>query len=324
VTGESPFGRALVTGGAGFIGSHLVDALLAGGAERVVVVDTFFLGSDENLATAKATYGDRLVVHREDAGDFHVMREICARERPEVVFNLATKALLYSFLNPAGACRVNLDIALTLCELLRSGAFERLVHSSSSEVYGTARHVPMTEDHPLLAETTYAAGKAAADLAVASYVRMFDLPAVTVRPFNNYGPRQNVGAFAAVVPLTVRRILSGEQPVLQGDGSQTRDFIHVADSVDALLRIAAEPAAQGEVLNVGSGVETSIRTIVETITTLLDWDGGIAQEPARPADVLRHCAGVARAEALVGPLATTPLEEGLRSTVAWYLERGSP
>jgi UDP-glucose 4-epimerase len=313
-------GRVLVTGGAGFIGGHLVDALLERGAERVVVVDTFFLGSEANLEAARAAHPDRLVVHREDAADLGAMAEICRQEQPDVVFNLATKALLYSFFNPAGACRVNLDIALTLCELQRAGAFGRLVHSSSSEVYGSARSVPMTEEHPLEAETTYAAGKAAADLAVASYVRMFDLDAVTVRPFNNYGPRQNEGAFAAVIPLTIRRILAGERPVLQGDGSQTRDFIYVGDSVDAMLRIAGTDV-RGEVLNVGSGIETSIASIVETIVEHLGWEGGIDHQPARAADVLRHCAGVARAEALIGPLATTPLAEGLARTVDWYVEQ---
>ncbi|MEO6988188.1 MAG: GDP-mannose 4,6-dehydratase [Aquihabitans sp.] len=316
---QSSFGRVLITGGAGFIGSHLVDALLASGAERVVVVDTFFLGSEDNLADAQAKAGDSLVVYREDAADFGAMSEICRTEKPDLVFNLATKALLYSFFNPSGACRVNLDIALTLCELQRAGAFGRLVHSSSSEVYGTARFVPMTEDHPLNAETTYAAGKAAADLAVAAYVRMFDLDAVTVRPFNNYGPRQNEGAFAAVIPLTVKRILEGTQPIIQGDGSQTRDFIYVMDSVDAMLRIAATDV-QGETLNVGSGIETSITTIVETIVDHLGWDGGIHHEPARKADVLRLCAGVDNAQNLVGPLATTSLADGLAKTIDWYVE----
>ncbi len=233
--------RALITGGAGFIGSHLVDRLLTDGAERVVVVDTFFLGSDENLADARQRHGDALVVYREDAADHGAMAEICRVEQPDVVFNLATKALLYSFFNPAGACRVNLDIALTLCELLRADAYGRLVHLSSSEVYGTAQQFPMGEDHPLLAETTYAAGKAAADLAVASYVRMFGLDALTVRPFNNFGPRQNSGSFAGVIPLTVARILGGDAPVIEGDGEQTRDFIFVEDTVDALLRLAALP-----------------------------------------------------------------------------------
>jgi UDP-glucose 4-epimerase len=314
------FRRPLVTGGAGFIGGHLVDALLARGAERVVVVDNFFLGKDENLADARAAGGDRLVVYREDAGDPDAMAAVCESEQPDVVFNLATKALLYSFFNPPGACRVNLDIALAFGELLRKGAFERLVHLSSSEVYGTAQFVPMTEDHPLLAETTYAAGKAAADLALAAYSRMYDLDVRTVRPFNNYGPRQNEGAFAAVVPLTVHRILAGESPRLQGDGEQTRDFIYVGDTVDGLLALADEPGLRGEVANLGSGVETSIRTIVETICDLMGWQGGIEHDPARDADVRRHCADTTKAEKYLGPLATTDLRDGLAHTIDWYRE----
>lgn len=315
--------RALVTGGAGFIGSHLVDRLLAHGADRVVVVDTFFLGNDANLRGARERWGDRLSVYREDASDPAAMAEICRREQPDVVFNLATKALLYSFFNPSGACRVNLDIALVLLELLRGGVYSRLIHSSSSEVYGTAVQVPMDENHPMLAETTYAAGKAAADLAVAAYVRMFDVDAVTVRPFNNYGPRQNDGAYAALIPLTIGRILNGDQPVISGSGSQTRDFIHVHDSVEAMLRIALYPGLKGEVLNVGSGVETSVSTIVETIAEVMDWRGGIRYEPPRPADVHRHCASVERAERNIGPISVTPLQDGLASTIDWYQSRGS-
>ena len=313
--------RAVVTGGAGFIGSHLVDALLAQGAAQVAVVDSFFLGNEANLVEAGA-HADRLRVYREDAGDPVAMAAVCREVQPDVVFNLATKALKYSFFNPPGACRVNLDVALALCELLREGAFERLVHLSSSEVYGTAQTVPMGEDHPLLAETTYAAGKAAADLAVASYVRMFDVDAVTLRPFNNYGPRQNTGAFAAVVPITVRRILAGLPPQIEGDGQQTRDFIFVADTVDALLRAARRDDLRGATLNLGSGRETAIATIIDAVVGLLDWSGGIEHLPARPADVRRHCADVQAAEALLGPIATTTLDDGLAETVAWYRQQG--
>jgi len=314
--------RAVVTGGAGFIGSHLVDALLAHGAAQVAVVDSFFLGNEANLVEA-GEHADRLRVYREDAGDPAAMAAVCREVQPDVVFNLATKALKYSFFNPPGACRVNLDVALALCELLREGAFDRLVHLSSSEVYGTAQTVPMSEEHPLLAETTYAAGKAAADLAVASYVRMFDVDAVTLRPFNNYGPRQNTGAFAAVVPITVRRILAGLPPQIEGDGQQTRDFIFVADTVDALLRAARRDDLRGATLNLGSGRETAIATIIDAVAGLLDWDGGIEHLPARPADVRRHCADVQAAEAVLGPIATTTLDDGLAETVAWYRRQGT-
>ena len=314
-------GRFVVTGGAGFIGSHLVDALLARGAARVAVVDVFFLGKDENLAPARGLHGKRLHVYRDDASDMHAMSAVLDIEKPDVVFNLATKALAYSFFNPAGALNVNVNLALTCLELLRKGAYGRLIHVSTSEVYGTAQTVSMDETHPLLAETTYAAGKAGADLAVNSYVKMFGVDATIVRPFNNYGLRQNDETYGAVIQLTVRRILTGETPIIEGTGEQTRDFIYVLDTVDAMLRIAASGAPKGEVFNVGSGRETTIRALIEAICSIMDYKGEIARAPERGADVRRHCANVAKAEALIGPIEKTSLETGLAATVAWYVSR---
>jgi UDP-glucose 4-epimerase len=314
-------GRFVVTGGAGFIGSHLVDALLARGAARVAVVDIFFLGKDENLAPARSLHSKRLHVYRDDASNLHTMQAVIDAEKPDVVFNLATKALIYSFFNPAGAFDVNVNLALTCLELLRKGAYGKLIHCSTSEVYGTAQTVSMAETHPLLAETTYAAGKASADLAVSSYVKMFGVDATIVRPFNNYGLRQNDETYGAVIPLTVRRILTGDVPVIEGTGEQTRDFIYVLDTVDAMLRLAASNTQKGEAFNVGSGRETTIKALIEAICHIMDYKGEIARAPQRGADVLRHCANVAKAEQLVGPLAQTPLEKGLEATVEWYVSR---
>lgn len=310
--------RVLVTGGAGFIGSHLVDALLAAGAAHVAVVDTFFLGKEENLAAAHLAGRDRLSVWREDAAEVEALRAVVSRVRPDIVYNLATKALLYSFFNPAGAARVNLDIACNLGELLREGAFGRLIHFSTSEVYGSARHVPMDEGHPLLAETTYAAGKAAADLLLSSYVNMFGLDIGIVRPFNNYGPRQNNGQLAAVIPLSLRRIRAGERPVIEGDGLQTRDFIFVGDTVAATLKLGADECLRGKVVNLGSGRETSILDIVTTLCAAVGFEGEPEYRPARAADVRRHCADVTLARSLIGEVAPTTLAEGMAATVAWY------
>jgi UDP-glucose 4-epimerase len=312
-------GRYLVTGGAGFIGSHLVDRLLDGGAERVVVVDDYFLGSDDNLAQARAVAQDRLVVYRDDARDARLMAEVLRREGCSVVYNLATRALLYSFLNPATAFDVNTAIAATLADLLRAGAYDKLLHVSSSEVYGTAQVVPMDEAHPLLPETSYAAGKAGADLLLASYVRMFDLDITTVRPFNNYGPRQNRGGLAALIPLTIDRLRLGQRPVVQGDGLQTRDFLFVEDTARLLVAAANAGLPPGTVMNVASGVETSVLDIVTTLCRIFGVEPDVEHQPARAADVRRHWADTSRARAaLPGADQLVDLDEGLRRSVAWY------
>jgi UDP-glucose 4-epimerase len=309
----------LVTGGAGFIGSHLVDRLLRLGAE-VVVVDNFFLGKRENLAAAEAT-GGRLTIRNEDAADAVAMREILERHRVHDVFDLATKALEYSFDNPRGAYEVNTSIALTLAELLRKNHYERLIHTSSSEAFGTAVARPMAEDHPRRPTTPYAAGKASADLALLSYVRTFGLDIRIVRPFNNYGPRQNAGAYAGVVPRTMERLLDGLPPVLHGDGSQGRDFVYVEDVADALLACAECPAARGEDLNFASGVETPIRELLESLCAVAGFRGEWIREPRRAADVDHHVGDASRFRALTGLKQATPLKEGLAKTWEWHRAR---
>lgn len=306
----------VVTGGAGFIGGHLTERLLQSGCRRVVVVDSLFIGREANLQAAR-TLGDVVLV-RDDASDPTLMGRLIADHGPAVVFNLATKALLYSFVNPPGAFRVNTDLALTLAELLRGGAFRRLVHVSTSEVYGSALEVPMAEIHPLNPETTYAAGKAAADLALQSYVRMFGLDVVIGRPFNNYGPRQNDGELAGVVPLTIRRLQEGRSPVVEGDGEQTRDFIFVEDTARALTALASVDAPAGTVVNLASGIELPIGRLVAAIAEQMGYDGPVEFRPNRTADVRRHVADTRRATELLGPVATTGLAEGLARTIDWY------
>lgn len=307
----------LVTGGAGFIGSHLVDALLARGAGAVVVVDNLFLGSLDNLAAAQKN--GRFHFYREDAADLSIMDHLMARHRVEVVFNLATKALLYSFTNPEGAFMVNVEIMHTLLYLQRKGAFKTLIHCSSSEAYGTAQAFPMDENHPYVPATPYAAGKAAADLMALSYAHTFGAEVTVIRPFNNYGPRQNKDrGLEAVIPLTAARLMRGEAPVIYGDGEQTRDFIYVEDTVNGLLLAHEIPDARGQVINLASAKEISIAEVVRGICAYFNYDGQIEYREARPADVRRHRGDIQRAQKILGFNPQVKFEEGLQRTLDWY------
>ena len=310
----------LVTGGAGFIGSHLVDRLVDASPASVHVVDNLFLGREENLADARKRHPD-VRFHRMDATDGAALRGLIRAARVDVVFNLATKALGYSFDDPADAYLVNVQIAAHLLEALRAREYAWLVHCSSSEADGTAVQVPMGESHPLLPHTPYAAGKAGADLMVRAYHETFALPVVSVRPFNNYGPRQNEGLYAGIIPITMTRIARGQAPVIQGDGAQTRDFLFVRDTARLIATLGRREDLAGHVLNLGSGVEVSVADLVRRICAVSGFTGAVERAPARPADVRRHRADVAALHAALGDPGLTPLDEGLAETWRWYRAR---
>lgn len=308
----------LVTGGAGFIGSHLTDALLARGAAHVIVIDNLFLGSEDNLKDAFST--GKVTFYRDDAEFAWSMDAIFSAHEIDIVFNCATKALNYSFINPANAFDTNVRVALNLLEHQRRGHFQSLCHFSTSEVYGTAVYEPMDEDHPRNPTTTYAAGKAAADLAIESYVRMFGVDAIIVRPFNNYGPRQNhKGLLAGVIPITAVKILHGGMPEIHGTGEQSRDFIFVSDTVDAVLKLfAVQPA--GETINVSTDNQITINDLVGRICTHYGYEGEVLRKEARGSDVLCHIASNKRVKDMID-YQLTPFEDGLKQTLNWYKER---
>ncbi|NOZ73694.1 MAG: NAD-dependent epimerase/dehydratase family protein [Chloroflexi bacterium] len=313
----------LVTGGAGFIGSHLVDRLIRENPGNLVVVDNLWLGKLANLKAAFDAF-PALKFYQEDSASPRAMSRIFREEEIEIVFDLATIPLPASLVRPKWSARQIYEMALNMCELGRKGLYRTLIHCSSSEAYGSAAYVPMDEAHPLLARTPYAAAKAAADLLVQSYQHSFALDATIIRPFNNYGPRQNDQNYAGIIPIVIHRILEGQAPVIYGDGEQTRDYSFVMDVADGMVRVAKSDEARGSVINIASGEEVTVNRLVQGIAAAMNYDGPIIHAEERPGDVRRHLADVSRARTLIGYQPQTVLEDGLRQTVAWYLQNLTP
>lgn len=308
--------RVLVTGGAGFIGSHLCDRLLGEGPARLTIVDDFSLGKERNIRQLLSD--ERVAVYRMDASTYEEMRKVMVKEEVEVVFNLAVIPLPKSLELPFQTIETNISITACLCELLRKGAFETLVHCSSSEAYGTALYVPMDEKHPERPLTPYAASKIACDHIATSYYTTFGGDISIARPFNAYGPRQNDRSYAGVIPATIKRIMQGKAPVIFGDGKQTRDYIYVADLVSGIIGVFGTEEARGKIINIASGREVTIKHLIEMIAELMGFEGEIQYDPPRPGDVLRHRGNISLAKELFGFSPQVDFEEGLKKTVEWY------
>ena len=302
----------LVTGGAGFVGSHLVDELLEHG-NKVVVVDNLFLGKRDNLPKTSDLFE---FVHAD--ARFSVLNDILQKEKIDTVFNLAVVPLPMSFKSPSYTFYTNVEITRSLCDLLLKGRYNRLIHFSSSEAYGSAVYIPMDEKHPLNVTTPYAASKAASDLLVLSYCRTFDINAMILRPFNIYGPRQNAGRYAAITPKVIMNILNNEEIVINGDGKQSRDFTYVSDVVNAAVLLLNYDGLKGIVLNVGSGIKHSINSWVDKILATCEKKIPVAHSEQRQADVVCHKADIQLARQLIGYKPAVCVQDGLLKTIGWY------
>jgi UDP-glucose 4-epimerase len=310
----------LVTGGAGFIGSHLVDRLLETDFDRVVVVDNFFLGNLDNLDAKKANEM-KLSIIRMDASDQLAMLSIINKFKVTTVVNLAIVPLPTSLEYPMWTFQENLKITMTLLELLRLGSYQHLIQISSSEIYGSATYTPMDEKHPGNAPTPYAASKYASDVVVQSYIDTFQINATIIRPFNNFGPRQNSRSYAGIIPIVIKKVLENKPVEIFGDGNQTRDFIYVEDTAKGIIDIIFNQSCKGEIINLATGVETTMNSLVSDILEVMNApDHQIIFKEARPGDVLRHCADISKFVRFFNYKPQAINKTNLEKTIFWYME----
>lgn len=308
----------LVTGGAGFIGSHIVDQALEAGAARVTVIDDFVRGRRENLAGALAT--GRLSIIEGDVRDAGLMDELT--QGCDLVFHQAALRITQAAEEPVRAIEVMINGTQNVLEAARRHGVTKVLAASSASVYGEPSYLPMDEAHPFNNRTLYGAAKIANEQVLRSYNEMFGLDYVMVRPFNVYGPRMDVfGVYTEVMIRWLERLSEGRSPVIFGDGTQTMDFIYVEDLAREYI-LAAESPVTDEVVNGGSGTETSLLELCELLCRAAGYpDVRPAFEPPRKVNpVSRRLASTAKARELLGFEATTTLDEGLRRLVAWHRE----
>ena len=312
--------HVLITGGAGFIGSELVRQLAAQSL-RVTVVDNLVNGKRENLESVLGADVELVVADiRDRSTTAPLLRGI------DVIFHLACLGVRHSIHSPLENHEVNASATLALLDAARNNEVARFVYVSSSEVYGTARTTPITEEHPTLPMTVYGASKLAGECYTRAFWATHRYPTVVVRPFNAYGPRcHHEGDSGEVIPKFMLRCLAGKPMVVFGDGTQTRDFTFVSDTARGILAAGLSGDSVGQTFNIGSGKEIRIRELANTIAEVLPKNGSeIIHVESRPGDVLRLLADSSKAKKLLNFEPTISLKEGLARLREWYTAQGKP
>lgn len=312
--------QVLVTGGAGFIGSHLVERLLTqSDAGSVRVLDNFVNGSRDNLA--HLADDERLTVQDGDIRDEAALAE--ALDGTDVVFHLACLGVRHSLHDPVENHSVNAEGTLKLLGAAHASGVKRFVSVSTSEVFGTAQYAPMDERHPTWPETVYGGSKLAGEAYSRAYFRTYGFPVVVVRPFNTFGPRSHFeGDSGEVIPRTIVRLLNGLPPIIFGDGEQTRDFMHVHDTARGLVGLAESDAAIGETVNFGSGAEVTINRLAVAVAAALGRpDLTAVHLEDRPGDVRRLLVDSTFIRGLTGFSPEVVFEDGITDLVRWFQQQ---
>lgn len=312
--------RALVTGGAGFIGSTLVDRLLAEGCD-VDVIDDLSTGALVNLGEARAQRNRRFSFHRLDVRSPQLV-DLVVHRRPEVIFHLAAPLdARRSAQRPLLDAEVNVVGSLNVCEAAVAGGTRKVVFAGSGgELYGVPETVPLRESHPQRPLSPYGVAKKAVGDYLHVYRELHGLEYTDLALANVYGPRQDPDGDAGVVAIFAGQLLAGRRPTIHGDGEQTRDFLFVDDAVDAFVR-AAERGG-GLLMNIGTGIETSVRELYARVAALVGVTDEPAQAAAREGDTPRCALDAGRAAIQLGWKPWTSLDDGLAMTVDWIRARG--
>jgi len=308
--------KVAVTGGAGFVGSHVVDRLLADG-HAVDVID--------NLATGRRDRGNAAArLHVCDLRDARLDTLVAATRPGTVVHVAAQAAVSRSVADPRFDASVNVLGTINLLETCRRSGVRHVVYTSTGgAAYGDTDVLPTPEDHPLRPASPYGVSKTAAERYLECWAALTNGRALTLRLANVYGPRQDPAGEAGVIAIFTSRLLAGDTCVVNGDGEQTRDYVYVGDVADAVARAVASPDVAG-VANIGTGAETTVNDLYRRLARLTGVSRAAEHAPAKPGEQRRSVLDAARAKARLGWSATTPLDEGLAKTVAWFRKEGHP
>jgi len=300
----------VVTGGAGFIGSHLTETLLARG-ERVRVVDSLITGHERNVQPGaefvKGDLADLDFAHRAIAGADYVLHQAAIPSVPK------------SVKDPVSSNRANIDATLNVLVAARDAKVTRLVYAASSSAYGNAAALPKREDMGTNPLSPYALQKLVGEQYLQLFTALYGLETVSIRYFNVFGPRQDPGSpYSGVISLFITHLLAGKAPKIYGDGGQTRDFTYVANVVDGVLRACMADGASGQVINVATGGRISLNELFTTLRTIIGANVEPEYLPERAGDVRDSQADIGKAQRLLGYSPVVSFEDGLRRTVDWY------
>jgi NAD dependent epimerase/dehydratase len=309
--------KVLVTGAEGFIGSHLTERLIELGADVTALVQYNSFNNWGWIDTFDKNILKDLKVETGDIRELDGMNRIIKGQ--EVVFHLAALiAIPYSYLSPMAYVRTNVEGTTNVLEACRNHDVQKIIHTSTSETYGTALYVPIDEKHPMQGQSPYSASKIGADKMAESFYKSFNMPIATIRPFNTYGPRQSA---RAVIPTIISQILDGKREIKLGSLTPTRDFNYVKDTAEAFVKIAESDNTIGEIINAGSNYEISIGDTVKKIIDIIGSDVKILCDDQRirpdKSEVNRLWADNTKIKELTGWAPQYSIDDGLRETIEW-------